>query len=58
MRILNFEDFIKKHKLKYDTMNESELQRVYNYKKFPRGSTTTTDKSFVKKDKGSMGGSR
>ena len=31
MKILNFRDFIKKFKLKDDTMNESQLQRVYNY---------------------------
>ena len=31
MKILNFKDFIKKIKLKEDTMNESQLQRVYNY---------------------------
>ena len=58
MRILNFEVFIKKSELKNDTMNESELQRVYNYKKYPRDSTITTDKSFVNIDKGFMGGSR
>ena len=28
MTILNFKDFLKKFKLKNDTMNESELQRV------------------------------
>ena len=31
MKILNFKDFMKKHNLKNDTMNEGELQRVYNY---------------------------
>ena len=30
MTILNFKDFFKKYRLKNDTMNESELQRVYN----------------------------
>ena len=28
MKVLNFTDFMKKYKLKNDTMNESELQRV------------------------------
>ena len=31
MKILNFKDFMKKHKLKNDTMNESQLQRIYIY---------------------------
>ena len=32
MKILNFKDFMKKYKLKNNTMNEKGLQRVYNYK--------------------------
>ena len=32
MKILNFEVFMKKYNLKNDTLNESELQRVYKYK--------------------------
>ena len=32
MKILNFKDFMKKYNLKNDTMNESELQRVYKYR--------------------------
>ena len=35
MKILNFKDFIKKYKLKNGTMNESQLERVYNYKIYP-----------------------
>ena len=31
MKILNFRDFMKKYSLKKDTMNKSELQKVYNY---------------------------
>ena len=38
MKILNFRDFMKKYKLKNDTMNESQLQKVYNYRKYPRDS--------------------
>ena len=30
MKILNFRDFMKKYILKNDTMNESQIQRVYN----------------------------
>ena len=36
MKILNFKDFMKKYNLKINTMNESELQRVYNYPIYPR----------------------
>ena len=38
MKILIFNDFMKKHKLRNDTMNESELQRVYNYPIYTRDS--------------------
>ena len=31
MKILKFKDFMKKYYLKNDTMNESELQKVYIY---------------------------
>ena len=31
MKVLNFKDFMKKNNLKNNTMNESQLQRVYNY---------------------------
>ena len=57
MKILNFGDFKKKYKLKDDTMNGSELQRVYNYKIYPRDSILTKDKGFVNIDDGSTGGS-
>ena len=36
MKALNFRDFIKKHKLKNDTMKESQLQKIYNYPIYPR----------------------
>ena len=29
MKILNFKDFMKKYNLKNDTMNASELQKIY-----------------------------
>ena len=37
-------------------MNESQLQRVYNYPIYPRDSKIYSDKGFVKIDNGSMGG--
>ena len=57
MKNLNFNDFMKTIYLKNDTMNESELQRVYNYAIYPRDSLLTIKKGFVKIDDGSQGGS-
>ena len=56
MKILNFEDFMIKHSLKDDTMNESELQRTYIYKLYPRGSKIYSDKGFVNIDNESQAG--
>ena len=56
MSKLNFKDFMKKYNLKDNTMNESELQRVYKYPRYPRGSRLYSDKRFVNIDNGSMGG--
>ena len=36
--MLNFKDFMKKYNLKNNTMNESELQRVFNYAIYPKNS--------------------
>ena len=57
MKILYFEDFMKKYNLKNDTMNESQLQRVHNYPIYPRESKIYSDKGFVNIDNGSQGGS-
>ena len=57
MKILNFIDFMKKYKLKDDTMNESDLQRVYIYNIYPRVSKINSVRGFVNIDNGSMGGS-
>ena len=38
MKVLNLKDSMKKNNLKNDTMNESELQKVYNYPIYPRDS--------------------
>ena len=56
MTILNFKDFMKKYKLKNDTMNESQLQRVYNFTIYPRDSKIYSDRGFVNIDNGSRGG--
>ena len=37
-------------------MNESELQRVYNYEIYPRESKKYSDKGFVNIDNGERGG--
>ena len=57
MKILNFRDFMKKYKSKNDTMNESQLQKIYNYPIYPRDSKIYSEKRFVNIDNGSMGGS-
>ena len=57
MKILNFKDFMKKYNLKNNTMNESELQKIYNYPIYPKNSKIYSDKGFVNIDDGRMGGS-
>ena len=57
MKILKFEDFMKKYNLKDDTMNESQLQRFFKYPIYPRDSEIYSDEGFVNIDDGRMGGS-
>ena len=57
MKILILKDFMKKHNLKNNTMNESELQRVYNYPIYPRDSKISSNKGVFNIDNGSQGGS-
>ena len=57
MKILSFKDFMKKYKLKNDTMNESQLQKIYNYNIYLRDSKINSDKGFVNIDNGFQGGS-
>ena len=57
MKILNFKDFMKKNNLKNDTMNESELQKIYNYPIYPRDSKIYSGRGFVNRDDGRMNGS-
>ena len=56
MKILNFKDFMKKKNLKNNTMNESQLQKIYNYPIYPRDSKIYSYKGFVNIDNGSQGG--
>ena len=56
MKILNFKDFMKKYKLKNDTMNVSEVQKVYNYPIYPRDSKIYSDRGFINIDNVSVGG--
>ena len=49
---------MKKYKLKNNTMNEFQLQKVYNYPIYPRDSKIFSDKGFVNIDNGIMGGTR
>ena len=37
-------------------MNESDFQRVYGFKTYPRDSKIYSDRTFVNIDNGSMGG--
>ena len=57
MKILNFKDFMQKYNLKDDTMNESELQKIYIYPIYPKNSKIYSEKGFVNIDDGRMGGS-
>ena len=47
---------MKKYNLKDDTMNEYQLQKVYNYKIFPRDSQIYSHRGFINIDNGSQGG--
>ena len=47
---------MKRNKLKNDTMNESQLQKVYNYEIYPRNSKIYSDRGFVNIDKCDMKG--
>ena len=56
MTSLNLKDFMRKYNLKDDTMNENDLERVFNYHIYSRGSKRITDKGFVNFDNGEQGG--
>ena len=56
MKVLNFNDLMKKNTLKNDTMNECDLQKTYNFPLYPRDSKIYSDKGFVSIENGSQGG--
>ena len=56
MKVLTLNDFMKKFNLKNDTIKESQLQKMYNYPIYPRGSKIYSDKGFVCLDNGVQGG--
>ena len=47
---------MKKYKLKNDTMNESQLQKISNYPIYPSDSKINSDKGFINIDDGSQHG--
>ena len=47
---------MKKNILNKNIVNESELQRVYNFLLYPRSSPVNSDKGIVNRDNGSQGG--
>ena len=47
MKILTLKNFMKKYKLKNDTMNELQLQKIYNSSIYPKNSKIYSDKGFV-----------
>ena len=53
---MDLKQFMKKYNLKDQTMSDSDLQKVYNYKIYPRDSKITSNKGFVNIDNGEQGG--
>ena len=56
MKVLYLKDFMKNYELKNDTMNESQLQKFYNYPIYPRDSKIYSARGFINIDNGSQGG--
>ena len=56
MKVSSFKEFMKNYNLKNSTMNESQLQRLYNYPIYPRDSIVKSDKGYVNIDNESLGG--
>ena len=56
MSIIKIKDFMKKLKLRKDTMEDYELQRIYKSPINPRDSKINSDKGFVNMDSGEKGG--
>ena len=55
MTIINSKDFRKKCVLKINFTIKSDIQRVYNYIIYPRGSKLCSDEGFVNVDNGRQG---
>ena len=53
---MNLKQFMDKYNLKDQTMSESDLQKVYNYKLYPRDSKILSDRGFVNIDNGEQNG--
>ena len=53
---MDLKQFMKKYNLKNQTMSESDLQKVYNYKIYPRDSKILSDRGFVNIDNGEQNG--
>ena len=56
MKVSNFKNFLKKYNLNDNTMNEFQLQKIYNYRIYPRASKIYSDEGFVNIDNGAQGG--
>ena len=56
MKILNFKEYMDEYNLQNDTMNESQIQKIYNYPLYPRDSKIYSNQGYVSIDNGSMGG--
>ena len=54
--VSNFREFMKKYNLKNVTMNEYQLQIIYNYHIYPSVSKIHSDTGFVNIHDGSQGG--
>ena len=56
MKLSKFREFMKKYILKNDSLNESQLQKIYNLPIYPRDSKIYSDERFVNFDNGCIGG--
>ena len=56
MKVLNFKDFMKNYNIKNDTMDDSQLQKIYNYPIYPRDNKIHSDRGYINIDNGSHGG--
>ena len=57
MKLLHFEEFMKKYNLKKDNMDESELHKFIKHPIYPRDSKIYSDRGFVTIDNDRKGGS-